>query len=127
MSHNSHSRPHSSLLHRVAKICWRLTEASLEFAREVANIAQSPSSRVGVVASSFALGGCDERVPSINVLGAFFPAWMLCIIAGIVATVVARRVLVAIGLDPWLGLRGVVYPALALAFMLATWIAFFQN
>ena len=92
-----------------------------------ANIGQSPFWRVGVIASSFALGGCDERVPSINVLGAFFPAWMLCIIAGIVAAVVARQVLAVLGLDPWLGPRGVVYPALALAFMLATWIAFFQN
>jgi YtcA family len=126
MSHDSPSRPHSSLLDRVAKICWRLTEASLE-AREAANIAQSPFWRVAVVASSLALGGCGERVPSINVLGAFFPAWMLCIIAGIVLTVVAWKVLAAIGLDPWLGPRGVVYPALALAFMLVTWIAFFQN
>ena len=92
-----------------------------------ANIAQSPFWRVAVVASSLALGGCGERVPSINVLGAFFPAWMLCIIAGIVAAVVARQVLAVLGLDPWLGPRGVVYPALALAFMLATWIAFFQN
>jgi hypothetical protein len=93
----------------------------------VATIAQSAFWRICVVASSFALEGCDERVPSINVLGAFFPAWMLCIIAGIVATVVARQVLGAIGLDPWLGPRGVVYPALALAFMLVTWIAFVQN
>jgi hypothetical protein len=44
---------------------------------------------------------------SINVLGGFFPVWMLCIIAGIVAAVVARQVLAAIGLDPWLGPRGV--------------------
>lgn len=88
---------------------------------------QSPFLRVCVLASSFALGGCEQRVPSINVLGAFFPAWMLCIIIGIVATVVARKVLAAIGLDRWLGPRGAVYPALALAFILVTWIAFFQN
>jgi len=100
----------------------------LEFARELAPIAHCPVARVCVVASSFALGGCDEqRVPSINVLGAFFPAWMLCIIVGIVLTVIARQVFAAIGLEAWIGPRGVVYSALALSFMLITWIAFFQN
>jgi YtcA family len=92
-----------------------------------AKIGKSSFWRACIVASSFTLSGCDQRVPSINVLGAFFPAWMLCIIAGIVAAVIARHVLTAIGLDPWLGPRAVVYPALALSFMLATWIAFFQN
>ncbi len=52
---------------------------------------------------------------------------MLCIIAGILLTLIARQVFAAVGLDAWIGPRGVVYPALALAFMLAIWIAFFQN
>jgi hypothetical protein len=99
----------------------------LEFPREVTEIAPCPFARLCVAASGFALCGCDERVPSINVLGAFFPAWMLCIIAGIVLTLIARKVFAAAGLDAWIGPRGVVYPALALAFMLAIWIAFFQN
>jgi len=83
--------------------------------------------RVCAVAATFALGGCEERVPSINVLGAFFPAWMFCILAGIALTIVARQLFTATGLDPWIGPRGLIYPALALAFMLVTWIAFFQN
>jgi len=85
------------------------------------------SARVWAVAATFALAGCEERVPSINVLGAFFPAWMLCIIAGIALTLLARQLLTATGLDPWIGPRALVYPALALAFMFVTWIVFFQN
>jgi hypothetical protein len=66
-------------------------------------------------------------VPSVNVLGAYFPSWMLCIVAGIVLAVIARGVLAAAGLEPWIGPRGIVYPALALAFTLATWVTFFRG
>jgi len=79
---------------------------------------------VGVTASLL-LCGC-ERVPSINLVGAYFPSWMLCIIVGIALTLVARRVLVATGLDSSIGPRALVYPALALALTLTTWIVFFR-
>ena len=68
------------------------------------------------VTATLALSGCEERVPSINVLGAFFPAWMFCILVGIALAIVAHRVFAAIGLDPWLGPRALIYPALALVF-----------
>ena len=79
------------------------------------------------LAGAFALGGCQERVPSVNVLGAFFPAWMLCILAGITLALLARQLFNAIGLNPWIGPPAVVYPALAVGTMFATWIVFFQN
>lgn len=82
--------------------------------------------RAHVITASVPLAGC-ERVPSINLLGAYFPSWMLCVLVGIALTLVARRVLAAAGAEPWIGPRGLVYPALALAFTLATWVAFFRG
>jgi YtcA family len=82
--------------------------------------------RAEVTASSILLCGC-ERAPSINVLGAFFPSWMLCAVAGIGLALVVRWVFIAAGVDASIGPRGVVYPALALAFSLATWVAFFRG
>jgi hypothetical protein len=79
-----------------------------------------------VIAMCAALGGC-QRVPSINVLGAFFPSWMLCAIVGIALTLVVRRVLIAAGADGGLGPRGIVYPALALALGLGTWLVLFRG
>jgi hypothetical protein len=67
-----------------------------------------------------------ERAPAVNVLGAFFPSWMLCILVGIVLTFLARWALIAAGIEGSIGPRGVVYPALALAFSLATWVLFFR-
>jgi len=72
------------------------------------------------------LGGC-ERAPSINLLGAYFPSWMLCVGIGIALTLVARWGLVAAGLDASLGPRGVVYPAFALALSLVAWLMLFHG
>ena len=79
-----------------------------------------------VIAAVANLAGC-ERAPSINILGAFFPAWMLCIVTGIVLTLVLRALLVAIGLDEHVGPRGITYPASMVLFTLATWLLFFEN
>ena len=67
------------------------------------------------------------NAPSINVLGAYFPSWMLCILVGIALTLVGHRVLAAAGLEAWIGPRGIVYPALALAFTLGVWVGFFRG
>ena len=79
------------------------------------------------LAGTFALCGCQERAPSVNVLGAFFPAWMLCIIAGITFALLVRQLFNAIGLSSWIGPPAVIYPALAVGAMCVTWIVFFQN
>jgi hypothetical protein len=85
-----------------------------------------PTYQVMVIAMCVALGGC-QRVPSIDVLGAFFPSWMLCAIVGIALTLIVRRVLIAAGADGGLGPRGVVYPALAAALGLGTWLVLFRG
>jgi len=72
------------------------------------------------------LGGC-ERAPSINLLGAYFPSWMLCVAIGIALTLVVRWVLVAAGVDASLGPRGVVYPAFATALSLVAWLMLFRG
>lgn len=72
------------------------------------------------------LSGCASA-PSISILGAFFPAWMLCIIAGIVLTLALRGLLSAVGLDEHIGPRGVIYPAAVVLLTLVTWMTFFEN
>ena len=77
-------------------------------------------------AASIVLCGC-ERVPSINLLGAFFPSWMACILLGIGLTLVAQRLLAAGGIESSIGPRALIYPALALGFTLGAWLAFFRG
>ncbi len=74
------------------------------------------------------LGGC-AAVPSINVLGAYFPDWMFCIIGAIVTTGLLQALLRAKG---FVGRPGglvapVAYSALTAMLALTGWLVFFNN
>ena len=60
------------------------------------------------------------RSPTIDVFGSYFPAWMVCILVGILLTVVVRQVLVALEIDTQLRPAGLVYLCLAIVFALST-------
>jgi len=64
--------------------------------------------------------------PQINVIGSFFPSWMLCAAIGIVIAVIARQVFLRVGVDPYVGPRALVYPSLALLVTLALWVTWFR-
>ena len=68
--------------------------------------------------------GCGVS-PTVNVLGSFFPAWLISIVVGVVLTVVVRRVLVAAGVGTDLGPAALVYPCLVGLLTLATWLVVF--
>ncbi len=75
------------------------------------------------VIGSFAmfLTGCSSA-PSRNILGSYFPSWMICALIGLAATVAVRALLVKAGIDGELPMPVVVYLALATAFSLAVWL-----
>ena len=65
--------------------------------------------------------------PQINVIGSFFPSWMLCAAIGIVVAVLARRLFVMVGVDPYIGPRALVYPSLAILVTLVLWVTLFRT
>ena len=68
------------------------------------------------------LSGCS-RAPSVDVLGSFFPAWMVCFVVAIVLTALARLALLRLRVKTALPL--LVYPSLAALFTFALWLIFF--
>ena len=72
-----------------------------------------------------ALAGC-RRAPTFNILGSFFPAWLMCLFAGIVLAALANRLFVRFALDKEILWPVVVYPCLALFFACALWLVFFS-
>ena len=72
------------------------------------------------------LCGCGFA-PSVNVLGSFFPAWLICIVIGIVITILSRQALVAMKLAPHLGPAALVYPCLAGLWIFAAWLLLFGS
>ena len=71
------------------------------------------------------LPGCSGS-PQINLLGSFFPAWMLCIGIGIGGTLLLRTVFVRKKLEPHLGPLPAVYFCLWVLLTLASWLIFFR-
>jgi hypothetical protein len=68
-------------------------------------------------------GGCAPLgSPSLVLFGAYFPAWMLCALIGIGAALVARAVLVTIGLDALLAFRLFSYTSIAVTVGALGWL-----
>src|SRR4029077_16132124 len=65
--------------------------------------------------------------PSVNILGSFFPAWLICIVVGVVLTVITRQVFVAMKIAADLGPPGLVYPCLDGLWIFATWLVLFGS
>ncbi len=69
--------------------------------------------------------GCS-RAPSFNILGSFFPAWIVCGLAGILLTAAVRLLFVRLKFEQDLSPLVVVYPCLAAFFTFALWLLFFR-
>jgi hypothetical protein len=74
---------------------------------------------------TFTSAGCS-RAPSLNILGSFFPAWILCGVVGILLTVVARILFVRANFEKELSPLILVYPCLAAFFTFSLWLLFFS-
>lgn len=72
-----------------------------------------------------AVGGCS-RSPSFNLLGSYFPSWIVCLGIGALVTLVTHRVLSQRKLLHELWPLPVVYPALFLFVTCTLWLCFFS-
>jgi len=68
------------------------------------------------------LAGCS-RAPSFDVLGSFFPAWLVCFIVAIVLTSLVRLALLRLHRKAALPI--LVYPSLAAFFTFGLWLICF--
>jgi hypothetical protein len=79
--------------------------------------------RISLSLALLLLTAC-ERAPSFDIVGSFFPAWLVCLSLAIVLTAVARwllarmRIVIAVPI--------LTYPSLAALFTFALWLAFFR-
>ncbi len=71
------------------------------------------------------LSGC-ERAPSFSILGSFFPAWLICLIAGVVLAGIGNWVLTRYKLEKLIAWPVLVYPCLAAFFAFTLWLVLFR-
>lgn len=85
-----------------------------------------PQEKYGLRAALILLGmatlaACSAS-PSRNILGSYFPTWMICALLGLVGVVVLRVVLGKTGIDATLPVPVVVYLCTWIAVTLAIWL-----
>lgn len=75
------------------------------------------------------LTGCaaDDHSPTIDILGSYFPAWIICIVLGLALTLITRQVLIGFKLNTHMHPAPLVYISILVIFTLTLWLAFFQN
>ncbi len=80
----------------------------------------------GAVLIALQLAVACSRAPTFNILGSFFPSWILCGLVGILLTVAARLVLVRVGVEQHLSPLVLIYPCLTAFFTFTVWLLFFS-
>lgn len=70
------------------------------------------------------VAGCDAS-PAQNIMGSYFPSWLICAVVGVVAALVARQLLKWAGLNRSLLLAPLVYVCLGVGAALITWLLLF--
>ena len=68
-----------------------------------------------------------SRSPTMDVLGSYFPAWMLCAVIGIVAAVIIRQILAVAGINDYVVAPPLTYVALAVPATLLAWLLWFGH
>jgi hypothetical protein len=64
---------------------------------------------------------------TVDILGSYFPAWMICIVSGLTLTLIAHWIVQFCNLKPYIGPGPLIYSCLMIIFTFATWILFYQN
>jgi len=79
---------------------------------------------LATVAALVLATSCD---PILNVYGSFFPAWIVCLLTGIVLAALLRIVFAVTGLENGFAPLLLIYPALVFLVACTTWLVLFRG
>jgi hypothetical protein len=85
-------------------------------------IANQPS-RFALLIAVASCTSCS-RAPSFDILGSFFPAWLICLALGLLLTIAAHWLLLRVRVA--LALPVLTYPSLTAMFTFALWLVLFR-
>jgi hypothetical protein len=86
------------------------------------------SAPLGLWRTAIALpvAGCSSA-PTMDLLGSFFPGWMLCAVLGVAAAVIIRQILAVAGINEFVVAPLLTYAGLAVAATLLVWLFWFGH
>jgi hypothetical protein len=68
--------------------------------------------------------GCS-RNPNVDIIGSYFPGWMIALAISLVLTLAAHYLLRRLGMDHSIGHPAIIYPSLVVLFTCLLWLCFF--
>ncbi|HLK64279.1 MAG TPA: YtcA family lipoprotein [Bryobacteraceae bacterium] len=80
---------------------------------------------ITAIAICIVSSGCS-RAPSVSIIGSFFPIWMICIAAGVIAAFVEHAVLARFSLEHRVGPLWLFYPSTVTLCACVLWEVFFR-
>ena len=79
-----------------------------------------------LISSLVTLSACNTS-PVQNIVGSYFPAWMLCAVFGIILTVIIYVIFVKINIDEFIPAKLLIYLGLAISLTFISWLLLFGN
>jgi hypothetical protein len=71
--------------------------------------------------------GVNDHSPTVDIVGSYFPAWIICIVLGLALTLITRQILLGLKLNTRLHPAPLIYICMLVFFSLVLWLAFFKN
>ncbi len=81
--------------------------------------------RYAALAAAMMLTGCG-RAPSVDIIGSFFPAWMVCLATSVVLAFGVRNLLLRAKLESEVGPLAIFYPSTVILLSSVLWLIFYR-
>ena len=78
------------------------------------------------IAIALPVAACSYS-PTMDLLGSYFPGWMLCAAVGIVAAIIIRQILAVAGINDYVVAPLLTYAGLAVSDTLLAWLLWFGH
>jgi hypothetical protein len=78
-----------------------------------------------IFALALTCAGC-RHAPSVDVIGSFFPAWMLCLLLGVALAFLVRYLLLRFRLESEASPLALFYPCVVILLACLLWLVFFR-
>ena len=88
---------------------------------------KGPFRPIAFVGSAFPMlsaMGCRLN-PNVEIVGSYFPGWMISLVAAVALTLPTHALLRRLGMDRTIGHPALIYPAIVTVFTCLLWLCFF--
>jgi hypothetical protein len=91
----------------------------------IKSVAKQGTGLLLALALGLVCSGCG-RAPSVDIIGSFFPVWMVCLTVGIVLTFGVRYLLLHYKIEQEVGSLALFYPCSVILLTSLLWLIFYR-